>query len=310
MSVLQHSIDRSLLSLVNDEVGARVLSRLTAPDISCLADELYRKDIYRAASVARRAIALMPACHDLEALAAAHLEHTLWCSWRMAQAATGTLIESEWHAEGEECLRETRNQPTIVVAPMTMPLVDVLSFLAKFFADRRVVVYGEGLPSDGWAMRHRDLSILGNASVQSSRSILQMLQRGGVFCTYPDFVYSGHACVEGALFGMPRLYSSAFLSFCARPGVHVLPLLLSREVDSMRAQFYDPIVFASPDAAAKSGTRMLILQIVARLLEASISQKPEQWLLLGTLAAEVCRTLPGSAAPAAEDCSPAGSSLQ
>jgi hypothetical protein len=109
-----------------------------------------------------------------------------------------------------------------------------------------------------------------------------------VFCTYADFVYSGHPSVEATLFSTQHRFSRGFLSVCSRPGVQLLPVLLTRNGEGIHALIEEAVVIEAPEGEAKSRlVSCLALQTISMLLESLIAKCPEQWLLLGTLLGEV-----------------------
>ena len=288
-----NSLDRSLIYLLHDEVAVRVLAGLSHSDLTRTASIIFNQDTYGCATIARNALALLPSPQVIEAGAAAHVQHVMWCSWRTAQRITASVPRQSWHFLGTEFLAEARGKPTVLVAPMTMPFIDVLSAIGDAFSERDVVIYGEGLSASTYDLdKYPNLTIMGEGSLKTSAAIIKTLERGGVFCTYPDFVYSGHPTITGCLFGRARNFSKAFISICSRPGVHLLPILLYRDSDTFQATIHEPVIIDAGKMVPKDIVRSLILETIRHILEDAICCKPEQWLLLGTLAAETYDMLP------------------
>ena len=289
------SLQESLTRLTSDPVGLLVLSRLDEKSLLDLAEVWYRDDLYRCGTIARNGLATVFGHDPTEEQAVKAIEHVLWCSWRSALWNTGRLrpgpalrVENQHHADA------TAGEPTVVISPMTLCTQDSLAVILKCFGKRPVVLYGEGIATK----QHSHLKtpehvhVVGDGSRHSVSVILRTLMDGGVFCTYPDFVFEGHAVSNGYLFGCSRPYSKAFISLCSRQNVHLLPVLARREEGGLVASFEEPVVFefdSHPDV--KQLLERSVLYAVQSLLEDLINQKPEQWLLLGTLSAEACRTV-------------------
>jgi hypothetical protein len=289
------SLQESLTRLTSDPVGLSALSRLDEKTLLDLAEVWYREDLYRCGTIARNGLATVVGHAPTDEQAVKAIEHVLWCSWRNALWNTGRLptrpaprVENQRHANN------TADAPTIVISPMTLCTRDAIALIQKCFGKRPVVLYGEGLATkqQSQVKAPPHLHVVGDGSRGSVSVILKTLMDGGVFCTYPDFVYEGHAVLDGYLFGCSRPYSKTFISLCARQNVHLLPVLARREDGGLVAAFEEPVVFefeSGPEV--KQLLERTVLYTVQSLLEDLIDQKPEQWLLLGTLSADACRTV-------------------
>jgi lauroyl/myristoyl acyltransferase len=289
------SLQESLARLTHDPVGLSALSRLDEKSLLDLAEVWYGDDLYLCGTIARNGLATIFGHNPTDEQAIKATEHILWCSWRNALWNTGRLrpdpalrFENQHHAD------DTAGVPTIVISPMMLCTQDILALILKCYDKRPIVLYGEGIATKQYShlKTPEHVQVIGDSSLHSISVILRTLMDGGVFCTYPDFVYEGHSVLDGYLFGCSRPYSKAFISLCARQNVHLLPVLARREGDGLVASFEEPVVFefdSRPDV--KKLVERTVLYAVQSLLEDLINQKPEQWLLLGTLSAEACRTV-------------------
>jgi hypothetical protein len=270
-----------------------ILASLSESELVSAASKMFAADVYGCATVARSALALLLGARSSNTDAAAHVQHLMWCAWRTACWKTGSFENQCWRYTGMEFASGLEDKPVILITPMTMPFHDILSVLGgEIFSERTIAVYGEGLSASDFA-DHPNITILGGRSIREIAVIVKTLEAGGIFCTYPDFVYSGHSFMVGRLFGQTRKFSQAFISICLMPGVHLLPVLLYRDSGELRAMvLHEPVTFGESTGVPKNLQQRLVLETVVRLLENAISIKPEQWLLLNTLVAEVCETLP------------------
>ncbi|WP_263384144.1 lysophospholipid acyltransferase family protein [Granulicella arctica] len=287
------SLDSALIDLLHSPVGAQIFASLSESEVADTALRLYRQDLHSCAAAARMALQLVHGTDPGDDLVAAHVQHLLWSSWRTAQAEASLGTRPCWTATGTHFLEETRGKPTIFITPLTMPFSDVQVVIDQLIPDRPVAVYGEGLasaqtdaPSPG-----RPLTIFGDGSPRTMLGIVRILACNGVFCTYPDFVYRGHAEVSRTLFGRPRKLSRAFLSLCSRPGACLLPVLLTRDPGLWHATIYEPVILHDIGSLPRESSEKLLATIVLDMLEGLISTRPEQWLLLSTLVAQVCDEL-------------------
>lgn len=283
------SLQDSLLACTADPVASALLARLPDSALPLVAEDLVGSDVFRCGTITRRALLQ---CGSHGTLACDHVEHLLWCAWRTARWTCGVGEEhrESWRIEGPAHLAEVESQPTVVLAPMTLPLCEVGPLLGGLFPRRDVVLYGRGMEGRGVDARlPLNLRFYGDG-LASLRDIVAALRRGGVYCTYPDFVYTGHETLAGTLFGTPRAYSSSFISICAQPGVHILPIRAWRCAEGRVVRVGEPLVLEVRAQQQNRGHRTLlkraVLDVLVRVLEASIAERPEQWLLLGTLAAE------------------------
>ena len=228
-----------------------------------MAEVWYRDDLYHCGTIARNGLATVFGYDPTDEQAVQAIEHVLCflrsALWKTERLAYPAAIppENQHHAD------DTAGAPTIVISPMMLCTEDILAIILKCFDKRPVVLYGEGLATK----QHSDLktpehiNVVGDGSRQSISVILKTLMDGGVFCTYPDFVFEGHAVLDGYLFGGRRPYSKAFISLCSRQNVHLLPVLARREEEGLVASFEAPVVFefdSSPDVKQLLGQGMLL----------------------------------------------------
>jgi lauroyl/myristoyl acyltransferase len=132
----------------------------------------------------------------------------------------------------------------------------------------------------------------GQAAVRKIRTVLA---QGGFFCTYPDFVYSGHPSVPVRLFGVSRPMSAGYVALIARPGTLILPAAVLRNQDAFVLHCQEPFqVTTCPNPAWRSSFRQQLAEQCAMQLEALIRLEPAQWLLLNTLTFESPQMVPNS----------------
>lgn len=218
-----------------------------------------------------------------------HIAHQLWCAHRQA-AWTSDLAEPlPIRTDGLAHLAETEGHPTLLVTPMTLAPADALSAIARLNASERpCIVFGEDVDAGELADAGR-LEIVSGMSGATVRRILEVLNEGGILCTYPDFVYDGRAAETLSLFGTRRPVSSGFISLAARHGTMLLPVLCMHEGDGVAVRIDEPTLIEDhgrADATARSTARARVAGVIGELLEALIRRAPEQWLLLPTLTFE------------------------
>ncbi|MBL8389840.1 MAG: hypothetical protein JNK17_16635 [Hydrogenophaga sp.] len=278
------SLQQSLLGLRNDWLGCELLSgQEQAAD--ALARRLVACDPYGENGHLKKAFARVGLDVDDSRLAQ-HLAHRIWCEARDALWLQGVARPAlDLQVEHGHWYQETLGQPTLLVLPMTMALVDSLEVIRQALRGRRCVVYGEGLDT---SLAADGIEVAGQGT-RAVRRINEVLAEGGVLCTYADFSYASHAAVMATVFGCPRPVSKGFLSLALRPGVRLLPVRLA--VDSTRGrctcEFSESLGFsvdADLGASDRDALHQQAADVVAQLLERSIAQAAWQWLLLPTLA--------------------------
>lgn len=172
-------------------------------------------------------------------------------------------------------------------------------------AGRPCVVFGEDLDAASNVPSDR-LEIVSGMSGATVRRILEVLDEGGILCTYPDFVYERRAAETIRLFGMDRPVSSGFISLASRNGTMLLPLVCNREYDAVVVHIDEPVRVENQgptEAPGRTRARAVIGQVVGELLEGLIRRAPEQWLLLPTLtfeSPEMASAGAGSVQPSAD----------
>lgn len=286
---------QSLRLLAGDHTGKHLLAIASTDQLSRIARQLQADDPYGERTHLRKALARMglTAADDMAAV----LEHQLWCvhreaAWACGTADTGSLAKS-FVIEGAEWAMQTEGHPTVLVAPMMLALADASWLLTQAIPtlapDRQVTLYGEEVVAGQAGFPEVDKRIAGSGRA-ALQAILDSLSTGGVFCTYPDFVYDGHEALSVSFFGAPRPMSASFASIASRPGTMLLPVLASRagtEGDGLLCRFFEPVFIPddgrTEDMEQRRLRRQRIAQLVARMLEDLISEQPHQWRLLPTL---------------------------
>jgi hypothetical protein len=280
------SLQSALHALSFDQLLARLFATTPWEEVARLVDWIESTDAYGERHHVARALELVSADGDD---VRACVEHQVWCAWRQAAWTSGLAVPLEVRAEGAEWIRETDGLPTLLVTPMTLAPSDALNAIAQLnTTDRTCIVFGEDLDVND-TVTHDGLEVVTGMSGATVRRILEVLDAGGVLCTYPDFVYEGRAAERIPLFGTNRPVSSGFLSLAARNGTMLLPLVCVQQSDAILVHVEEPlqvrgdITTAAPDREA---TRALVANAVGELLENLIRHAPQQWLLLPTLTFE------------------------
>lgn len=221
------------------------------------------------------------------------IAHSIWCAHREAQwlLKTDKFEETNlsYHFHQPEYFIQTQNKPTIIITPMTLGTYDaihiVLTAINRFQPQRQVVFYGEHMES--YLELHPEHKKLFTQNTSAGiKQILQTLHSGGIFLTYPDFVYKEHAVIHGELFGIKRSFSSSFLKIALKSEVELLPVTINKINDSLHMKFYSPIsADNSNDYKQLPDSIRMQLQslLVSKILEGLIVQVPNQWRLLTTL---------------------------
>jgi lauroyl/myristoyl acyltransferase len=172
---------------------------------------------------------------------------------------------------------------------MVLAYEDALWIIRKLFGSRPVAIYGEDLSGHGVFAQVSAVKDLGgielvDSSPSAMRRILATLAAGGVFVTYPDFVYSEHKAMSVPFLGLPWPFSRSFISLCARDGTMLLPCYPIRTGSSITVHCERPVHVVVPQGQQADPRWSLPLAgaTVARLLERMILRNPTQWALLAT----------------------------
>lgn len=288
-------IQTSLDNLRTEPVATLLFSRLLERDILEVADIAYDLNEYQCKYIALEALSrILPNDASIERRAREHVRYLFLVAWRLARRTTGTLAErADWQILGRRFLDETSGQAVILLTPMMLPLLDVLEIVNISFKGRQIIFYGERLDttkaealSSVFKANKLSFARMGSGGV---KEILRCMNKGGVFCTYPDFVYDGHKAVAGMLFGQRRPFSRSFMKLCRRPGACILPVRI--DCVNRNAEFLEPILLDFPGDLPRRVAERSTIDIVCRLMEELIRLSPECWLLLGTLHAR-CEQAP------------------
>jgi hypothetical protein len=287
------SSSQSLRRLVEDEIGRRLLALASDEALSHLAEQLKEEDPYGELPHLEAALTRV-GLFGRDAIVAV-LRHQLWCAYRESAWRTGRFdvdaMTRSLVLQGTDWARETEGHPTVLIAPMTLALPDaswIVAYAIPALAPgRSVTLYGEDVEAGSVGFAEVDKRMAGSGRA-ALRNILEALAVGGVFCTYPDFVYEGHEAIEVQLFGSLHPISSAFVSVASLPGTMLLPTLASHgDGEELVCRFFEPIMIAdeSPpeDVEHRAWRRSNVAQLVASVLEMLIAEAPHQWRLLATL---------------------------
>lgn len=203
--------------------------------------------------------------------------------WRLGQLSTHTIAR-KLDIVNQYWLQEVNGAPTVLVAPFQTYTSDAIAIAKIAFGERSIVFYGEEFYT---LPLNKDVTFVG-PGLSGIRTIHNVLRKNqGVFCTYPDFVYEGHATLNCLFFGTLRPFSLGFLQIAARSGYVLLPACTQIYNDEYRFILGEPMQLPRvPDRLLRESANLdRMLQWVAASLEASIAMSPEQWLLLLTLTA-------------------------
>jgi hypothetical protein len=286
---MRRSFQHSLNELAFDPVIRQLAANNAWEQIKLLAQQTAISDPFGETAFIAKALARVSDGGNCNPLP--FIEHQLWCAWREASWQCGKLQADDVSLEvlNGHWLAETRGYPTLLLTPMTLALSDAVVVIQRLISDRRVMIYGEGIDAieNGNTVPQDWIAGEGLAAVQRIR---HTLDAKGVFCTYPDFVYEGHAARQIRLFGQPRPLSSGFISLAARTDTMLLPLVLLRQGDRLVAHFEEPTRVVLDEAASSSPLRLKAMEEIASVigshLENLIRLAQHQWLLLPTLTFE------------------------
>lgn len=204
----------------------------------------------------------------------AWLEHRLWCAKRRALGPERTPLTVV--LDGEEALAETEGRPTLLVPVLTLDTADAIDVLAHVVRDRPVVVFGEDVSRTDIA----ESSVEVAEGDHEIRGVLDVLDRGGIYATYGDFVYEGRGSLPVTLFGRRRPMSRGWVGLAARDGTMILPVGIVRDGDVARVRVEEPTLVSG------GGDLSVLADYLARVMEDLIRPCPAQWLLLPTLTFE------------------------
>lgn len=288
---MKSGLSNSILRLLGDPVGERALAFLSEEDLAGIAVSIASSDPYRDAGRWAAALKLTGAGGEKTRHS---IEHQLWCARRQARWRMGLLkpqdLSGAIDVEGSQWLDETRDVPVVLISPMTLGTFDavqvVTALAERACPGRWILFYGEGMEAEREVVPGLSGRLASGDGLDVLRRALQVFSKRGVFCTYPDFVYEGHAAVPAQLFGQARPMSTGFVYLATRPNVHLLPCLLERRDRRIVARLFEPVVLDAPVKASSPGLdyyALVAAQMIAAMLEGLIRLKPEQWLLMATL---------------------------
>jgi lauroyl/myristoyl acyltransferase len=285
---------QTVAQLLDHDIGRRLLAFATSGMLEEMAKDITSADLYRFASVIRKACSLLHLDADSEVIVRQHLEHLLWIQHRSAIWRNGRITSPEnlgcrLYIEGEKHLASTSGYPTILITPMMFAYEDALWIYHRLCKPREIVIYGEGLRRDQlFAIVNTVFGLNNLYFADRPRIIVNILHRGGIFLTYPDFVYAGHRVHHAEFLGMNWPFSSGFITICSRPNTMLLPCYGRREGNDLLLELEEPlqVVLAPGTKSDRRWTQHLIGANIARILERMILRNPSQWQLLSTIVAE------------------------
>lgn len=299
----EHKIDihEELRSLIAHDLGAQLFSRMGAEQLRKVAADIVNVDLYRFPTFVKLTAKALNLSDDLDGFVQRHIEHLLWAHkrvamWRCGNQASRHSLACQTKVIGADYLMQTEGYPTIAISPMTLPYEDALWVTRKIFASRDLIMYGEDISMGGGFDKVNEVFGLKNFNVvgagkSAPRAILQVLNKSGVFLTYPDFVYEGHKVHRTKFMGVEWPFSSSFLSLCMRENTMLLPVFLRRSSGNcLEITFEQPVYIAESMESSKDRiwAKHFIAATLADILQRLISREPAHWLLLSSLLAE-CR---------------------
>lgn len=285
----RQDLEKTLRQYLEDPRGRQWLQSLDETGIRAVAGKLIRENPYGDIGLLSKTIEGVWG----KDLLSEFIEHAVWCAHREAihRSNVNGIAQPQinFTARGIEHLHETSGQPTIIISPMTLCTDDavdgIVTVLKQHQPGRKIIFYGEHMES--YLQRRPEYSSLfASDNVVGIKKILSVLHDGGLFLTYPDFVYNAHGAIETELFGRPRSVSSGLLKIAARTNAIFLPAAIKHITGSIEFCFFDGV--PQPESpAAYAGFREQVLAIViSKLLEGLIDQVQGQWRLLPTLSQE------------------------
>jgi hypothetical protein len=217
------------------------------------------------------------------------IRHQLWCNWREAQWQNRrlNLNSTKLKVVNAHYCEETEGHPTLLVSPMTTAVSDALLLLKHLHNDRPVILYGQDIESIQLS-NDIDPSWIAGDGLQALKRIQNTLSANGVLCTYPDFVYSGHASCPMPFMGTYRALASGYASLASKrhneANTMLLPcVLLHENEDEIVVHFEEPIEIDDQGDIPKSYRQTAIVGLIGSILEDLIQLAGPQWLLLPTL---------------------------
>jgi hypothetical protein len=275
----------TLRELASEPVLHRLLAALPSSALVDMATDLARCDPYNEVAFISAALDRTGSQSGPDAVYA----HQMWCAWREARWLTGALDASSLSitVEGQEWLNETDGHPTVMLTPMTVGLSDAAAVFGRCAGSRASIVYGEGIRLNDMPRNAMRLPIAEDGRI-GIKHIRDTLAKNGIFCTYPDFVYGGHATLPVRLFGTLRPISAGYVALLAGRGdTIVVPAVLLRDGESIILRCQEPFCVPScPDPNLRAVFRQQLADCCATHLEELIRIDPAQWLLLNTLTFE------------------------
>jgi hypothetical protein len=289
----QIDCQRLFRELINEPSARRLLALTPDSSLRDMASQIVDQDLYFYASVARSAASILQIRRDQREFVQDHVEHQLWVHKRRALWLSGQIqskndVGLKWRVDGEENYLATEGRPTVLISPMTLAYEDALWLSSQIFSPREVAMYGEGLvPDRMYSQIQRVFDLETIHLVSSALAIVRVLRKGGLFLTYPDFVYRSHRAHRANFFGMQWPMSLGFISICSKPGTLLIPACLSHVGEEIVFRFFEPVEIEScgEGQTDKRWTQYLVGAAVARMLEEMVLCNPAQWQLLPTLIA-------------------------
>jgi len=133
------------------------------------------------------------------------------------------------------------------------------------------------IPIDTEAMREGDLQVARRLGAASMREVFKVLRSGGVVAMALDRDLTGNG-EPMEFFGQPAPIPIGAVEIAIRAGAAVVPIVLFRNKNRVRAMVYPEIRYA-PDQPRDAEVRKTA-QVLLRIFEQAIREHPEQWHVL------------------------------
>jgi lauroyl/myristoyl acyltransferase len=295
---LKIDFQQTVSQLIEHDIGQQLLALATQSQLEELTKDIVKKDLYQFPSFIKLVAQHFNLTDCPDKFVHKHLEHLLWVQHRRALWHSGRIQSPRafgyrLRVEGKQYLQATSGFPTILISPMTLAYEDILWMAGALDGSREIAMYGEGLNRDEFFEQIKGMFNLTGfhligTTLMAARKILLILEQGGLFLTYPDFVYTGHKVSYAQFFGMRWPFSSSFISICARQNYMLLPCYMQRKATNLIVHFEPPLQTCLPENTTSDPrwAQHLMGATIAQILEKMILRNPAQWLLLATLMAE------------------------
>jgi lauroyl/myristoyl acyltransferase len=279
------------MGLLQKPEGVSFLQSLTDERINAISNDFVKENVFGDVALLKQTVLSIWDNNTIHEFIA----HSLWCAHReaMTRATQNTIENIAFDFIGVENLLATNNKPVIVISPMTLCTEDaikaIMTAIEKFQPNRKFICYGEDM-NNFLDRNPACYSFFADDTVSGIRKILEVLKKGGIFFTYPDFVYNTHNSFHGELFGVPRTYSAGLIKIALHSQAILLPTITKHNSEKIEITFFESIQLTLPAKdkdQSKSFHEQILTRVIGKILEALILKVPNQWRLLPTLTHEV-----------------------